>query len=233
MPLGVPRAGRDHHAAELLQPVVQAEAAGEHAVAERHLRPVARHHAGHLGQARDAVAPHVHVVGVVSHHDGLSRGARRRVQFHHLVHWHGEQAVGERFAQHGLVRERKLPHVLERADVVRRHAELVHARTVPRHAPVGPGHLGLELFQLHSADLLARGALDGGFVDGQAGEVAGRHGRERGALDGQVGHPPHLPPSAAPAAPKGFARLSCPTSSTGSCTSSSSARTRSFTDRAI
>ena len=49
MALGVAGAGRDDHATELLQAVMQAETAGEHAVAERHLGTVARNDACHAG----------------------------------------------------------------------------------------------------------------------------------------------------------------------------------------
>ncbi len=184
--LGVARAGGDHHAAELLAAVVQAETSGEHAVAERHLHAVAGHDARHLRQARDAVAPHVHVVRVVAHDDGLAGRAGRRVQLHYLVERDGEQTVGKRVAQHGLVRERQLAHVVERADVPRRDAEGVHALAVPRHAVVGPSHLGLQLLQLERADLLARRALPGAVVDGQAGEVAGAGRRKSGSFRGQV-----------------------------------------------
>ena len=234
--LGVAGAGGDHHAAELLAAVMQTEAPGEHAVAERHLHAVAGHDARHLRQARDAVAPHVHVVGVVAHHDGLAGRAGGRVQLHHLVQRDGEQAVGERVAQHGLVRERELLHVFERADVARRDAEGVHALAVPRHALVGPGHLGLKLLQLERADLLARRAFPGAVVHGQVGEVAGTGRREGGPLRSQVGHGAHRPsPHAAgrPSGPRERARSSCPMSSTGSPASSCSARARSFTDSAM
>ena len=237
-----------------MQPVVQAEAAREHAVAERHLRPVARHHARHLREARDAVAPHVHVVGVVAHHDGLAGGARRGVQLLHFGKRHGEKPVGERLAQHALVRERELAHVLERADVAGRHAERVHALAVPRHAPVGPRHLRLELLQLDGADPLARGAFHVGRVDGQAGEVACGGRGQGGPLDGQVHHAPHLPPAGAAAPPtrrrrlprsgigrregaaptaSGLASIAWSTSSTGSWASSASACATSFTDSAM
>ncbi|MFR7494553.1 MAG: hypothetical protein ACLUVF_07725, partial [Adlercreutzia sp.] len=46
MALGVARARGDHGAAQALQPVVQAETAGEHAVAEGHLGDVPGHDAG-------------------------------------------------------------------------------------------------------------------------------------------------------------------------------------------
>ena len=166
--LGVAGAGGDHHAAQLLQPVVQAEAAGEHAVTEGHLRPIARHDARHLHEPHDTVGPHGHIAFVIAHHDGLSRGARRRVQLHHFVQRHGEQAVRESVAQHGLVRERQHAHVLERLDVGGGHARIVHACTVPGHALVRPANLRDELLQLDGADALARGAFGSRIVDGQA-----------------------------------------------------------------
>ena len=229
VPLGVARAGGDHHAAQLLQPVVQSEAAGEHAVAERHLRAVAGHDARHLHEAHDAVGPQVHVMGVVAHDDGLSRGARGGVQLHHLVERHGEQAVGEGVAQHGLVRERELAHVFERLDVGGRHALLVHARAVPRYALVDPGHLLDEAGQLDGPDALARGAFDGGVVDGQLGEIARRRSGQGRAFRGHVGHAPHRPSPRA----RGAASAPWPTSSTGSEASSSSARPMSSTDSAM
>jgi hypothetical protein len=74
---------------------VQAKATGEHAVAEGHLGHVPGHHAGHLHESGDALAPHIHVVVGVAHHHGFARSARRGMQLANLVQGHGEQAKGE------------------------------------------------------------------------------------------------------------------------------------------
>ena len=132
--LGVARAGRDHHAAKTLQAVMQAETAGEHAVPERHLHAIGRHDARHLHQSHDAIVPNIHVVAVIAHDDGLSRGARRRMKLHHLVQRHGEHAIRERLAQRMLVGEGKLAHVLQALDVGRLHAHRVHFVAIPCNA---------------------------------------------------------------------------------------------------
>ena len=154
MPLGIARTGRNQHASEFLQSVVQAESACEHAVAEGHLRAVARHNAGHLGQSGDAIAPYVHIMGVVADYDGFAGCARRGVKLDDLVKGHGEQAVWKRFAQNRLIGEGKQPHIFERLDVARLYAALVELVAIPSDSLVGPCHLVLQLRQLDLANAL-------------------------------------------------------------------------------
>ena len=97
--LGIARSSRNHHASKLLQAVVQAKTASEHAVTERHLHAVGGHDTCHLGQTRDAVTPNVHVVIVVANDDGLTRSSRGSVQLNDLVKRHSEQTVRERVSQ--------------------------------------------------------------------------------------------------------------------------------------
>ena len=126
---------------------------------------------------------------VVAHHDGLAGGAARgRMQLA------PPRPRARRTGRRGTCRACTVLSVngsFCTSSSVRmspgRHAEGVHALAVPRHALVGPGHLGLELLQLQRADLLARGALPEG--RGRAGRRSRRPARrEGGTLRGQVGH---------------------------------------------
>ena len=186
--LSVARAGRDHHAAKTLQAVMQAETAGEHAVPERHLHAIGRHDARHLHQSHDAIVPNVHVMAVIAHHDGLSRGARRRMELHNLVQRHGEHAIGKRLAQRMLIGEGKLAHVLQALDVGRLHAHLVHLVAIPRNSLIGPLHLRNQFFELNSADALARTAFHIRVMNGQLIEATLRGRAKRCTLFRDIDH---------------------------------------------
>ena len=108
------------------------------------------------------------------------------MQLADLVQGHGEQAEGEGVAQDGLIGEGQLAHVGQGLDVGGRHPHLVHLGTVVGHALVGVGHGILELRQLHGLDLLARGALDIGLVDGQRVEAPLGGGAQGAPLLGHV-----------------------------------------------
>ena len=184
MALGVARARGDHGAAQALQPVVQAEAAGEHAVAEGHLarcrrarrRPSAR--GGRCTRStcpcRRRCSPPPRAFPVVPDEECSSRDVVQR---------HREQAEGEGLAQHGLVGEGELAHVLERLDVARRHAHLVQLLAVVRTRARRSQATGLlQLLQLQGANLLAGGALDFRLVNGQGVEPSRLGGAQRRTL---------------------------------------------------
>ena len=100
MTFGIARPCWNDHATQMLKTIVQSEATGEHAIAKCHLNAVRRHHACHLGQARDAITPDIQIVIVVPHHDRLSRGARRSMQAHHIIERNGEKTERIGVAQH-------------------------------------------------------------------------------------------------------------------------------------
>ena len=156
-------------APQALEALVQAKAAGKHAVAEGHLGAVGGYHVGHGGQAHDALAPHVHVVAVVAGHDGLAGGAARGVQAHGVVYGDGKEAEGEGVAHDLLVGEGQAAHVVEGLDVLGLGAQGIELLAVPRDALVDVGDLVLEAIELQRADLIAGGALDLGHEDGHWG----------------------------------------------------------------
>ena len=134
---------------------MQAEPAGEHAVAKGHLHAIGGHDAGHLHKTHDAIVPYVHVMTVIAHDDGLSRSSGRRMKLHHLIQGNSEHAIGKRLAQRMLVGEGKLPHVFQALDVGGLHAHLVHLVAIPSNAIIGPLHLRNKLFKLNGSNAFA------------------------------------------------------------------------------
>ena len=118
LPLGVARGDRDDRGTDQLGAVVQAEAAGEQAVAEGDLDDVVFGDAGGGDHPGHQVGPGLDVVAGVADHGGLARGAGRGMHPHHVAQGHGEQAVGVVVAQVLLDRERQPAQVIERAHVV-------------------------------------------------------------------------------------------------------------------
>ena len=129
-------AGADGHDrdAGLLQPVVQAEPPGEHAVAEGDLGDVAAVRADGDGEAADQLGPGLEVGARVAADDGLAGGAGRRVDLDHLVQRHGEQAVGIRVAEVVLLGERQAAQVVEAREVAGREPGAVERGAVERDA---------------------------------------------------------------------------------------------------
>ena len=144
----VARAGGDRQRAEPLGAVVQAEPAGEQAVAHHVLEDVAGAQADHPERARDQVGPRRQVAPRVEDRGRAPGGPRGGVQPHQLVAADGEQAVGEVLvrAQVVLDREGQARQVGERGEalrvepggpedpaVVRRAAGAGERRAQPRH----------------------------------------------------------------------------------------------------
>ena len=111
--LRLPAAGGDDRRADALDAVVEAPAAGRHAVGEGHLDEVAALHAGGGGDPRRQLRPGVDVAARVADDDRLAGRARRRVHAHDLVERQGEHAEGEGVAQGALVGERQAAQVVE------------------------------------------------------------------------------------------------------------------------
>jgi hypothetical protein len=100
------RVGHDQ-GADALQPVVQAEPAGEHAVAKGHLGDVGRHDPGGRSKAGHELGPGLEVGARVAADHRRAGGARRRVHLDHLFARHRKQAVRVGQAHVVLGRERQ------------------------------------------------------------------------------------------------------------------------------
>ena len=133
----VARRRRDDRRPELFKPVVQAERAGEQAVAERDLDDVLIRHAGRRAQPRHIVRPVVEVVLRVRADGRLARRARGGVDAHDVLHrarQHPERVV---VADIVLRRERYVLDVRERLDpVARGDPGGLQALVVKRHVVV-------------------------------------------------------------------------------------------------
>ena len=114
---GVAGADGQHGHAGALQPVVQAEAAGEHAVAEGDLGDVAVVGAGGDGEPAHELGPRVEVGLRVAADHRLAGGPGRGVDLDDLAHGHGEQAVGVVVAEVRLLGERQAGEVVQARQV--------------------------------------------------------------------------------------------------------------------
>ena len=99
--------------------------------------------AGGEGADHDA-GPDLQILLGVGDDDGLAGGAAGGVQADHLLHRAGEQAERIGVAQVGLDGERQVRDVVERAQVGRGEAALLHALAEQLHVVVGRAHDGLE-----------------------------------------------------------------------------------------
>ena len=151
-----------------LQPVVQAEAAGEHAVAEGDLGDVAVVGAGGDGEPADEVGPRLEVRLRVAADHGLARGPGRRVELDDFAHGHGEQAEGVVVAEVRLLRERQTGDVVQALEVAGLEAGLGELLPVERHALVDAREHPAETLQLERSQLLP--------VDGLVLPVPDGHG---------------------------------------------------------
>ena len=135
---------------------MQAERAGEHAVAERDLHNVVARCAGGHDDARHAVRPHIQIVRRVTHDRGLAGGAGGRVDADDLLHGLGEQTEGVIVAQIGLGGGRDAADIVKRFDAVRRDAGLIQLFGVERHVAVAIIHRPFQPLQLQLFELFAR-----------------------------------------------------------------------------
>ena len=135
--VGVAAGDRQHGGAEPFAAVVQAEAAGEQAVAVGVLQHVARLHAAGRQGARDQIGPQVDVGGDVADRRRITGRARRGVHAHEFVARHGEHAERIMVAQVDLGRQRQVGDVAVTADSLGRDAGLVELLPVERDIVVG------------------------------------------------------------------------------------------------
>ncbi len=119
---GVARAGGDDEGPQPFGSVVQAEPAGEEAVAHHVLEDVALAHSHHMEAARDEVGPALDVAGGVEDRGGEAGGAGGVVEANHFRLRHGQQAIGVGVSQVLLLGEREPRQVVEGADRFRAEA---------------------------------------------------------------------------------------------------------------
>jgi len=96
---------------------VQAEATGEHAVAESDLSDVILANAGGHRHAAHQLRPGLQVVLCEPAHHRPAGGSRRGVDLDHLVHRRSEQTAGVVVAEVGLLGERQRAQVFEAPEV--------------------------------------------------------------------------------------------------------------------
>jgi hypothetical protein len=159
---------RHDERADALQAVVQAEPAGEHAVAEGHLGDVAGHDPGSRRQAGHELGPGVEVGPRVAADHRSTGGARRRVHLDYLLERHGEQAVRIGPAKVVFSGERQPGEIGQRSDVAGDHAELVEGGAVEGHVRRAQGGRAAQPVELQRREV--------GALHGLAWLVPDRHG---------------------------------------------------------
>ncbi len=157
--LGLAAGHGDHRAAQAFGAVVRPQAAGEQAIAVGNMHLVPGPAAGGADRARHHLRPGVDVVAGVADHRGLTGGAAGGVQAYHLVHGHGEHAIGVVVAQIGLGREGQVRQVFQALDVLGVHPELVEALAVQRDPVVGVVQAPAQAFQLVLAQVVDAGGF--------------------------------------------------------------------------
>ena len=186
--VGVAAGDRQDGGAETLAAVVQAETAGEQAVAVGVLQHVAGLHAAGGQRAGDEVGPQVDVAGRVAHGGRIAGRARRGVHAHHALARHGEHAERVVVAQVDLGGERQRAQIVVAGHVAGRHAGLGEPAAVERHVVGGVAQGGPQALHLGIAQKLDRHGLGSllpvvaaGLVGGdRAGsDRAGSHGAHR------------------------------------------------------
>ena len=150
----------DRRRAELLGAVVQAEAAGEQAVAVGDVHEVVLRAADADDAARRARRPDLDVVLRVADDRLLARRARGRVDARELLARHGEQAERVGVAQVRLRRERQLRDVFDAADVAGQQPHLVKALLVKRHVFIAAVHDLHKALRLDLPQRLTVGTFD-------------------------------------------------------------------------
>ena len=137
LPLGLPARHRYHGAAQQLGAIVGPKPASKQAVTVSHLNHVAAPTSGCAYRAGHQLRPGVDVVLRVTHHGGLARGARGRMQTHHLLTRHRKQTKRVVVAQVFFDREGKARQVAERLQVGRVNPLLVKRPPVMGHMVIG------------------------------------------------------------------------------------------------
>src|SRR3954467_14147386 len=158
--LGHATRDRDGYTAEFLGAVMNAEAAGEKAVAigivDLHAGPAA----ARVNRARAHVRPGADIELGIADDRRLAGRTGRRVDADDLVHRHGEHAIGIIGAQIVLAGERKFAQVGEVLQIVRMPARRIEAFLIVPHVLVSMLERPLHAPQLQRRDLVARGDFD-------------------------------------------------------------------------
>ena len=175
-----------HHHPQLFAAIVEAEAAGEQAVAEADLQALARMHAGRRQRAGHQFGPVVDIAPGVADHGGLAGGARGGMDPDNLFGGDREHAEGIVVAQLFLLGEGQQAGVGKGLDVVRAHPQLIHRIPVELDRGVAALDGGLQTAELKGRQLFPGQGFEFGIED---------HGRsfERGGKRHQV-DPPTLWP---------------------------------------
>ncbi len=153
-------------AAEPLGAVVEAEPAGEQAVAVGVVDDVAGARAGAGERPRHQAGPQVEIAARVADDRRLAGGAGRGVEAQHVLLRHREQAKGIVVTQVGLSGERKVRDVAERGDTRRADAGCIELSPQRRDPRIGALNARLEPRELERGELAARHRLGGGIEHG-------------------------------------------------------------------
>ena len=174
LPLGVAAGDGHHGAAEALGAEVQAEPAGEEAVAEGVLQEVARRHAAGGEGPGDQVGPHVEVAARVPDGGRVAGRAGAGVDAHHLVARPREHAERVVVAEVDLGGEGQVGDVAVAGHVAGLDAELVQLLAVEGDVVVGVLERRPQPLHLQLAQLRRRQGLGGRLPVQPAGGVLGR-----------------------------------------------------------
>jgi hypothetical protein len=140
--------------ADQLGAVMEAEAAGEQAVAEGDLDDVVLGDPGGGDHPGHQVGPGLDIVAGVADHGRLTGGAGRGMDPDHVTQGHGEQAVGVVVAQILLDGERQPAQVVQRADVVVVEFELLEFLLIKGDVGSHAIQRGLQPLQLELLQIL-------------------------------------------------------------------------------
>ena len=151
---GVAGAGGNGHAAEALRAGMDAESAGEEAVAGHILKDIILAHAHHVQAAGHEVGPDIQIILGVGDSHGRARGAARAVQAHQLVAGNDDQSERILGAEIVLRSHGDLLDVIEGFDAVRSDAGLVKALPVELAPFVHAGHHVLQARELRRLNLI-------------------------------------------------------------------------------
>ena len=172
LPLGVAAGDGHDRAAQALGAEVQAQAAGEEAVAVGVLQQVAGPDAAGGQRTSDEVAPHLDVGARVADGGGIAGGAGRGVHAHDLVARPGEHAEGVVVAQVDLGGEGQADEVGVSGHVAWLDARLIQLLAVEGHVVVGVLQRGPQALQLQVGEL-RHGQHLGGRLPQQAADLVG------------------------------------------------------------
>ena len=148
---GVAGGGGDGQHADLLGPVLEAEATGEHTVTGSILEDVLRTAAHHPQAAGDGIGPFIQVLLRMQDDRGIAGGSTGRVQAHALVKRNRSHPERIGVAKILLGGKGNLLEVIERTDIRRRQPVLAETLLIERriHAMLDRGLQPLQLQGLY------------------------------------------------------------------------------------